>query len=120
MTNKETALKFLETCALKNPKTAFAEYTNANFKHHNQYFAGDGETLMNAMIEADKTQPNKAFVVKQVFETDDRVACYSLVTKDAMEIAVVHMFRFENGKISEMWDVGQIIEKDSPNKNGMS
>lgn len=36
-----------------------------------------------------------------------------------MEIAVVHMFRFENGKILEMWDVGQVMEKDSPNENGM-
>lgn len=74
---------------------------------------------MNAMIEADKTSPNKSFSVKQVFETDDRVAVFSHVVKDNMEIAVVHMFRFENGKISEMWDVGQLIDKNSPNKNGI-
>lgn len=74
---------------------------------------------MNAMIEADKTSPNKSFSAKQVFETDDRVAVFSHVVKDNMEIAVVHMFRFENGKISEMWDVGQLIDKNSPNKNGI-
>ena len=74
---------------------------------------------MNGMIEADKSAPNRDFKVKQVFETEDRVALYSHVVKDHMEIAVVHMLRFENGKISEMWDVGQVIEKESPNKNGM-
>lgn len=119
MTNKETAIKFLMACALQSPKTAFAQYTNPNFKHHNQYFKGDGESLMNAMIEADQSAPNKSFTVKQVFETDDRVALYSHVVKEQMEIAVVHMLRFENGKISEMWDVGQIIEKGSPNENGL-
>lgn len=74
---------------------------------------------MNAMIESDKTHPNKSFTIKQVYETDDRVAVYSHVVKETMDIAVVHMFRFENDKISEMWDLGQIIDKNSPNKNGM-
>lgn len=119
MNNKEVAIKFLETCALESPKLAFERYTNSNFKHHNQYFKGDAASLMNAMIEADRTQPNKSFKVKQVFETGDRVALYSHVVKNTMEIAVVHMLRFENGKISEMWDVGQVIEKNSPNENGL-
>lgn len=119
MTNQEVAIKFLETCALIDPKTAFAEYTNPNFKHHNQYCAGDRDSLMHAMIEADKERPNKSFVVKQVYETGDRVALYSHVAKENLQIAVVHMLRFENGKISELWDVGQVLEKDSPNKNGM-
>lgn len=119
MTNQEIAIKFLQTCALVSPKTAFAEYVHVNLVHHNQYFAGDRDTLMNAMIESDKSHPNKSLTVKQVFETGDRVAIYSHVVKEKMEIAVVHMFRFENGKIVEMWDVGQLMDKASPNKNGM-
>jgi len=112
-------MKFLEMCALEDPKTAFAEYVNSNFKHHNQYFKGDRDSLMNAMSENSKTAPNRSFNIKQVYETDDRVAVFSQVIKDKMQIAVVHMMRFENGKISEMWDVGQILEKDSPNENGV-
>ncbi len=119
MSNKEAAIKFLETCALQSPVEAFAKYTNPNFKHHNQYFKGDAKSLMDAMVAADKEAPNKSFRVKQVFETGDRIALYSHVVKEKMEIAVVHMLRFENGKVSEMWDVGQIMEKDSPNENGM-
>lgn len=119
MSNQQTALKFLEMCALRSPKAAFSEFVNANFKHHNQYFKGDGESLMNAMIEADTNMPNKAFNVKQVFETGDRVAVFSQVIKEEMEIAVVHIMRFENGKISEMWDLGQVLDKNSPNEYGM-
>jgi predicted SnoaL-like aldol condensation-catalyzing enzyme len=119
MSNKEVAIKFIETCALQSPKTAFDQYTNPNFKHHNQYFPSDRDSLMNAMIEADKVQPNKSFAIKQVYETGDRVALFSHVVKEEMEIAVVHMFRFENGKISEMWDLGQVMEKNSPNELGM-
>lgn len=119
MSNKQAAIDFLMTCALRSPKEAFGSYVNPNFKHHNQYFKGDADSLMNAMIEADKSAPNRSFNVKQVFEEGDRVALYSQVIKDQMEIAVVHILRFENGKISEMWDVGQVIEKDSPNENGL-
>lgn len=119
MSNKILAIEFLKTCAMESPKKAFEKYVSPNFKHHNQYFKGDADSLMNAMIEADKSAPNRSFNIKQVFETDDRVAVYSEVVKDEMKIAVVHMLRFENGKISEMWDVGQVIAKDSPNENGM-
>jgi len=119
MSNKETAIKFIQTCALKSPKEAFAEFVNPNFVHHNQYFPGDRTSLMMAMMEADQQQPNKEFIIKQVFETEDRVALFSRVIKESIEIAVVHILRFENGKISEMWDVGQKIEKASPNKNGV-
>ncbi len=31
-----------------------------------------------------------------------------------MDVAVVHILHFEGGKIVELWDVGQVIPKDSP------
>ena len=95
MTNQEIATKFIETCALQSPRTAFAEYANPNFRHHNQYSPGNQGSLMNAMIETDNDHPNKSFTVKQVCETGDRVALYSHVVKETIEFAVVHMFRFE-------------------------
>lgn len=36
----------------------------------------------------------------------------------AMEIAVVHLFKFKDGKVVELWDLGQVIAPDSPNENG--
>jgi len=33
--------------------------------------------------------------------------------------AVVHIFRFESGRIVELWDVGQPLPEDSPNQYGM-
>lgn len=119
MIHTEIAVDFLKICALKSPKLAFEKYVDVNFKHHNQYFPGDRDSLMNAMIEADTNHPNRSFSIKHIFENDDKVAVHSHVVKDTMEIAVVHIMRFKNGKISEMWDVGQIMEKNSPNKNGM-
>jgi predicted SnoaL-like aldol condensation-catalyzing enzyme len=33
-------------------------------------------------------------------------------------IAVVHIFRFEKGRIIEMWDISQLLPVDSPNRLG--
>lgn len=33
--------------------------------------------------------------------------------------AVVHIFRFEKGKIAELWDLGQEIMANSANENGV-
>lgn len=119
MNYRETGLKFLSMCALDSPKKAFELYVHPHFIHHNAYFPGDRDSLMNAMIDADRTHPNRSFTVKQAFEAADRVAFYSHVVKDEMEIAVLHILRFEGEKIAEMWDMGMVIDPKSPNQHGM-
>jgi hypothetical protein len=32
--------------------------------------------------------------------------------------ALMHLFRFENGRVAELWDIAQEIPADSPNTNG--
>jgi len=47
------------------------------------------------------------------------VITHSLVSKKDADIAVVHIFRFENNKVVELWDLGQVIDPKSPNTNGL-
>jgi hypothetical protein len=51
----------------------------------------------------------------------DRVAVLSHLKRaeGATEYAVVHIARFEGGKIAELWDPGQEMPGDSPNAPGM-
>jgi predicted SnoaL-like aldol condensation-catalyzing enzyme len=74
------------------------------------------------MREAAAITPNKAVEIKRLYEDGDTVIAYSRVKRqkpDAPDAAVVHVLRFENDQIVEMWDVGQPISKDSPNEHGM-
>ncbi|MFZ1809230.1 MAG: nuclear transport factor 2 family protein [Cyclobacteriaceae bacterium] len=119
MTRKEIAASFLKMAGTGEVKEAFAQFITNSFTHHNQYFKGDRESLLVAMQEAHDTSPNKSIIVKYIYQDGDTVITHSHVVKDDMEIAVVHIFRFENDKIAELWDLGQVIEKDSPNKNGL-
>jgi predicted SnoaL-like aldol condensation-catalyzing enzyme len=121
MDNRDIAVGFLRMCARGEVRDAYERHVAAGFVHHNAWFAGDRESLLLAMEQSAVKEPNKAFEPKQVVDGGDRVAVLShLVRADAgAEMAVVHILRFEGGKIVEMWDVGQEIPKDSPNALGV-
>ena len=115
------AIHFLTLTAAGKVDEAFETYVTANFIHHNQYFKGDRTSLMEAMKTNAIEMPNKQFEVKMLMKEEDKVMTYSHIQlkQDEVGIAVVHIIRFENEKIAEMWDLGQVIAKDSPNENGL-
>lgn len=119
MTKKDFAIDFLQLAGLGKVEMAFKKHVAENFIHHNQYFEGDRQALLDAMVDAHNTSPNKRIEIKQCFLDGENVIAHSLVSKVEMDIAVVHIFRFENNKIVELWDLGQIIDRNSPNQNGL-
>ena len=63
--------------------------------------------------------PDKILEVRHVIEQGDLVAVHARVRHEAQgpDAAVVHIFRFENDRVVELWDVGQEIPADSPNEH---
>jgi len=121
MSIKETALEFLRLCARGDSKEAFRLYVAPGFKHHNAFFKGDADTLWKAMEDAAKEYPNKIFETKRALQDGNLVAVHSHIRQvpDSLGAAVMHIFRFENNSIVEMWDFGQPVPENSPNENGM-
>ncbi len=119
--SKEKAVSFLQLVASGKVREAYQRYISPDFRHHNPYFRGDAESLMVAMEENADQNPNKIFEVKQSIQEGNTVAVYSHVRQNPNDLggAVVHIFRFDENLIVEMWDVGQPIPEDSPNENGI-
>lgn len=120
--HNEAAKSFLKMAGGGKVQEAYDQYVAPSFIHHNQYFKGDRQSLLTAMQEASKSHPNKSIEIHHIYEDGNTVITHSLVIPhDAKSpnIAVVHIFRFEDGRIVELWDLGQSISKDSPNENGM-
>ena len=117
--NKDIAVFFLNNAASGNLDAAYSHVT-ANFRHHNPYFKGDAESLKAGMAEAQQKFPHSALEVQHTLADGDLVAVHSLVSHgpDQLDIAVVHLFRFEGQRIAELWDVGMQVPQDSPNENG--
>ncbi|QSW88113.1 MULTISPECIES: nuclear transport factor 2 family protein [Flavobacterium] len=121
MTKKEITQNFLHLCASGHSHEAFRLHTGENFKHHNAYFKGDANTLMLAMEESARKNPNKIFSIHNILEDGDLVSVHSHLKQnsDDLGFAVVHIARFENNKIVELWDLGQPIPAETINENGM-
>jgi predicted SnoaL-like aldol condensation-catalyzing enzyme len=117
MSHKAIAIDFLKNAASGRIHEAYA-HAAPNFRHHNPYFAAGAAALSAAMEEAHRNTPNKAFHVQRAVEEGDVVAVHSRVERDQGDIAVVHIFRFDDDRIAELWDVGMELPKDSPNKDG--
>jgi predicted SnoaL-like aldol condensation-catalyzing enzyme len=119
--NKESAIAFLKMAGTGQVDEAFETFVAPGFIHHNQYFKGDRDSLKQAMAMAHEKSPNKLVDVKRAFEDGDYVITHSRVARQdptEPDISVVHIFRFAAGKVAEIWDVGQMLSKDSPNENG--
>lgn len=120
MPHADQAVEFLQMCARGEVREAYARHVAEDFTHHNPWFPGDRESLLQAMQASAASEPNKAFDVRQVIDGGDRVAVYSRLQRETgEEYAVVHIARFEEGRIVEMWDVVQPVPAESPNRNGM-
>jgi predicted SnoaL-like aldol condensation-catalyzing enzyme len=117
---KQAAGEFLRLAASGKVREAYAKHIAPDFRHHNAWFRGDRESLLTAMEENARKNPNKSFEIQRAIEEGDLVAVHSkLRMGDGKEHAVVHIVRFDGEKIAEMWDVGQAVPADSPNENGM-
>ena len=118
---KEKSISFLQNVASGNVREAFRKYIGPDFLHHNPFFPGDSESLKLAMEQNATENATKRFEVKLAIQEQDMVTVYSHIKQspDDLGAAVIHIFRFKDNRIVEMWDIGQQIPKDSPNENGM-
>jgi len=122
LSQKQIAVRFLELAAAGEVDEAYSNYTAPNFKHHNPYYADDATSLKEGMRESAIETPNKVFDVQHVIEEGDLVAVHSkleMQMNGLTTLAVVHICRFEKGKIAEFWDIGQVQPDPLINENGM-
>ena len=117
---KQAAVQFQQLVVAGRIDEAYQKHVDLRGKHHNPFFPAGFPALKKAMIENHIQFPSKQFTVKNVLGDDDLVAVHSHIVLRPGEtgIVAVHLFRFHGDKIVEMWDCGQPVPADSPNKDG--
>jgi predicted SnoaL-like aldol condensation-catalyzing enzyme len=120
-TRKQSALEFLRLSAAGVPSEAFDSYVGPNFRHHNPYFPSDAASLIKGMEKNAAKHPDKVLEVLRAIEDGDLVAVHARVRHEDNDPgwSVIHIFRFEDDRIVELWDVGQEVPEKSPNELGM-
>jgi predicted SnoaL-like aldol condensation-catalyzing enzyme len=119
--NKKTVLEFYEAGLNKKDFEAAAKYFGPKYIQHNPG-APDGiegfKTFVNFLREK---FPNSHSEIKKAFADGDHVILHvhSVREPGTRGRAIVDVFRLENGKIVEHWDVAQDIPEKMPHSNGM-
>jgi predicted SnoaL-like aldol condensation-catalyzing enzyme len=118
---QNAAREFLALVAEGDVDTAWTRHVGPGLRHHNGWFPADADALKNAMADNARLNPGKTLQVHQLLADGDRVAALSEVHHAPGDagFAVVHIFRFEHGKIVELWDLAQEIPQPAVNGNGM-
>ena len=118
---KDRAVNFLEMVAVGQVRQAYDEYVGPGFRHHNPFFKSDAGSLMAAMADNAAQFPDTQLEVQRALQDGELVAVHSKLrqTPQARSVAVVHLFRFEAGRIVELWDIGQAEPENPANEYGM-
>ena len=88
---------------------------------HNPMARTGANGLKDFLDWARAQSPDADHRVKRVFADGDHVIAHVHVIINPGERgnAVVDIFRIEDGRIAEHWDVAQVVPADSANSNGM-
>jgi predicted SnoaL-like aldol condensation-catalyzing enzyme len=119
--NKQVTVSFLELAASGKVRQAYNEFVADGFRHHNPFFEGSAEALMLGMEENARQNPDKVLEVKRVIAEGEFVVVHGHVRlrPGDLGVAIAHIFRLEQGRIVELWDVGQPVPEQSLNQHGM-
>ncbi len=118
--HRQAAVQFLKLVVSGHIDEAYQKYVDMKGKHHNPFFPAGFPALQKAMKENHSQFPNKEINVKHVLADGDLVAVHSelVLTPGGDRMSVVHVHRFQGNRIVELWDCGQQVPADSPNKDG--
>ena len=119
--NKKAVTEFYDKALNQKDFDAAAIYFGPRYIQHNPG-APDGIEGFKAFIAMRKEKtPNAKSEIKRAFAEGDYVILHVHSVREPGErgVAIVDIFRLENGKIVEHWDVVQPIPEKTTNSNGM-
>jgi len=119
--NKRTVVEFYEKAINQKDFEAASKYMGPKYTQHNPN-AADGATGLQAFLKFLRERyPNSHSEIKRVFADGDYVILHVHAIREhgTRGNAIVDIFRLENHKIVEHWDVNQEIPEKAANTNGM-
>jgi predicted SnoaL-like aldol condensation-catalyzing enzyme len=119
--NKKTVAALYDAALNQKDFDAASKYLGARYIQHNPA-AADGPEGLKAFIAFLKDKfPNNRSEIKRIFADGDYVIVHVHAVREpgTRGNAIIDIFRLENGKVVEHWDVIQPIPEKAANNNGM-
>ena len=119
--NKKIVLAFYDAALVKKDADAAVSYLGDRYVQHNP-LAPDGPEGLRGLIKFLKERfPMRTSDIKRVLADGDLVILHvhAKANPEDRGNAIVDIFRLENGKIVEHWDVIQAVPEKAANNNTM-
>ncbi len=119
--NKKNVVEFYDKAINQKDFEAASKYMGARYTQHNPN-AADGPEGLKAFLQFLKEKfPASRSEIKRVFADGDYVILHVHAVREpgTRGSAIVDIFKLENGKVVEHWDVVQPIPEKAVNTNGM-
>jgi predicted SnoaL-like aldol condensation-catalyzing enzyme len=120
--NKQIVQEFYELAFNQHePEAAAAKYLGKTYRQHNPTIANGAEPFIAFVRNFIKAYPALRITIKRIIAERDLVAVHSHLTATPSDrgSAVMDIFRLENRKIVEHWDIIQAVPEVSVNRNTM-
>lgn len=102
----------------KNPEVIL-KYLAESYIQHNPSLPDGRDAIYNAVKVWFKDAPKEKVDIQRIAADGDLVYLHVRSKMGAKTVAVVDIFRIENGKIAEHWDVIQEVPEKSANSHPM-
>jgi len=119
--NKKTVRALYEAVLNKKDFDEASKYLGSKYIQHNPN-AADGPDGLKGFIGFLKDKfPNNRSEIKRIFADGDYVIVHVHAVREpgTRGNAIIDIFKLENGKVVEHWDVVQPIPEKAANDNGM-
>jgi predicted SnoaL-like aldol condensation-catalyzing enzyme len=119
--NKKAVVEFYDLVINKKDFDAAAKFIGPRYVQHNPRAADGPEGLKAFLAFLREKFPDYHSEIKRVFADGDYVIVHvhNVPTPGSRGAAIIDIFKLENGKVVEHWDVRQDIPEQSANSNTM-
>ena len=119
--NKKNVVEFYDKALNQKDFEAAARHLGPRYTQHNPV-AADGPEGLKAFIQFLRDKfPNARSEIKRVFAEGDYVIVHVHAIREpgTRGRAIIDIFKLENGKLVEHWEVAQDVPEKAANANGM-
>jgi len=119
--NKKTVAAFYDAALNQKDFEKASQYIGPRYTQHNPGAADGPEGLKAFLAFLREKFPNNHSEIKRIFADGDYVIVHVHAVREpgTRGNAIVDIFKLENGKVVEHWDVVQPIPEKAANENGM-
>jgi predicted SnoaL-like aldol condensation-catalyzing enzyme len=119
--NKKTVAAFEDAALNQKDFAAASKYLGPRYTQHNPNAADGPEGLRDYIAFLKDKFPNNRSEIKHIFAEGDYVVVHDHAVREpgTRGLAIVNIYKIENGKVVEHWDVIQPVPEKAANNNGM-